>query len=77
MPVIISIIDVYVRKRPISNVYWDITIYSVLSIIGIALAIGSWVTKRRKIPLIIGLLANIFVLACTFLLLFAMGMSEQ
>ncbi|WP_245890204.1 hypothetical protein [Rummeliibacillus pycnus] len=77
VPVIISIIDFYVKKRPISDAYWDITIYSVLSIIGIELAIGSWVMTKRSIPLIIGLLANVFVLPCAFLLLLAMGISEK
>ncbi|WP_397538472.1 hypothetical protein [Rummeliibacillus pycnus] len=79
VPVIISIIDFYVRKRPISEVYWDITIYTVLSIIGIALAICSWVLAKRRTLIIgiIGLLANVFVLACTFLLLLAMGISEK
>jgi len=77
VPVIISIGDVYMRKRPFSEVYWDIAIYSVLSIIGIALAIGSWIMAKRIIPLIIGLLANVFVLVCVFLLLFAVRISEQ
>lgn len=76
-PVIISIIAFYALRGPNADAYLGITIFSVLSIIGIALAIASWVMSKRSVPLIIGLLGNAFVLTCAFLLLFAMGIGEQ
>ena len=77
LPVIISIIVFYALRGPNADIYFGITIFNILSIIGISLAIISWVMSKRLIPLFIGLLGNVFVLACTFLLLLAMGIGEQ
>ncbi|MGG0655465.1 hypothetical protein [Rummeliibacillus pycnus] len=77
VPVIISIIAFYALRGPNFDVYLGITIFSVLSIIGISLAIISWVMSKRHIPFIIGLLGNAFILICAFLLQLAMGIGEQ
>ncbi|WP_397539201.1 hypothetical protein [Rummeliibacillus pycnus] len=77
LPVIISIIVFYALRGPNADAYFGITIFSTLSIIGIFLAILSWVMSKQRIPLIIGLLGNAFVLASAFLLLLAMGIGEQ
>lgn len=77
IPVIISIITFYALRGPNADAFLGITIFSILSIIGISLAILSWVMSKRRIPLIVGLLGNAFVLTCAFLLQLAMGISEQ
>lgn len=73
---IISIIIFYIHRGPNADIYFDITIYGILSIVGILLAIFSWLMSKRPILLIIGLLGNGFVFVCVFLLLLAMGISE-
>ena len=80
LPVIVSIIFFYTERGPNADIYLGITIYSVLSIIGIILAaISSWMSKGRISKLLIGLIgliANLAVLVFAFLLLLAMGIGE-
>lgn len=80
LSVIVSIIFFYTVRGPNSNIYFGITIFSVLSIIGIILAVMSlWMSKGRISKLLIGLvglIANLAVLAFAFLLLLAMGIGE-
>jgi len=73
---IMSAIFFYVRRGPNTDIYFVVLIYSILSVIGILLAILSWLASKRLILPIIGLLANGLVLGAAFLLLLAMGMSE-
>lgn len=78
VPVIASIIAFLVLRGPDADTYLGITIFSVLSIIGIALAIGSWVMSRKSVPVsIVGIITNGFVLVGAFLLLLAMGIGEK
>lgn len=76
LPVIISIIIFYVERDPNADVYFAITIYGILSIIGILFAVFSWLMTKRFFLPIISLIGNGAVLAITFLLLLAMGISE-
>ena len=80
LPVIISIIYFYMERGPNADIYLVITIYSILSIIGLILAaLSIWMTKRHISKLLIGLvglIANLAVLAFAFLLLLAMGIGE-
>lgn len=75
-PVIISIIIFYVERGPDADVYFVITIYGILSIIGILFAVFSWLMTKRFFLPIISLIGNGAVLAIAFLLLLAMGISE-
>ena len=63
-------------ERPNVDIYFQIKIFSILSIIGLLFAIYFWLMSKRIILLIIGLIGNGFVLAFTFFLLLAMGISE-
>ena len=80
LSVIVSIIFFYTVRGPNADIYTGITIFSVLSIIGIILAVISlWMSKGRIRKLLIGtvgLIANIAVLVFAFLLLLAMGIGE-
>ena len=80
LPVIVSIIFFYTQRGQNADIYLGITIFSVLSIIGIILAaISLWMSKRRISKLLIGLvglIANLAVLVIAFLLLLAMGIGE-
>jgi hypothetical protein len=76
LPVIISIIIFYTERGPNADIYFIITIYGILSIIGILFAVFSWLMTKRFFLLIIGLIGNGIVLAFAFLLLLAMGISE-
>jgi hypothetical protein len=76
LPVIISIIIFYVERGPNADVYFVITIYAILSVIGILFAVFSWLMTKRFFLPIISLIGNGAVLAITFLLLLAMGISE-
>lgn len=80
LPVLVSIIAFFILRGPNANVYLIIAIFGILSIIGIVLAvISAWMSKRRISKLIIGLVglsANVAVLAAAYLLLLAMGISE-
>ena len=77
LPVIISIIIFYTQRGPNADIYFFINSFSILTVIGLLFAIFSWVVSKRLILLIGGLLGNGFVLACVFLLLLAMGISES
>ena len=80
LSVIVSIIFFYIVRGPNSDIYFAIAIFSGLSIIGIILAVMSlWMSKGRISKLLIGLvglIANLAVLAFAFLLLLAMGIGE-
>ena len=83
LPVIISIIFFFIERGPNADIYAAITIFSVLSIIGILLSILSiillWMSKEHKSKVLIGLvgvIANLFVLVFAFFLLLAMGIGE-
>lgn len=80
LPVLVSVIVFLILRGPNANAYLIITIFGILSIIGIVLAaISAWMSKRHISKLIIGLVgltANIAVLAVAYLLLLAMGISE-
>mgnify|MGYP006368902437 CR=1 FL=1 len=80
LPVIISIIYFYMERGPNADIYLVITIYSILSIIGLILAaLSIWMTKRHFSKLLIGLvglIANLAVLVIAFLLLLALGIGE-
>ncbi|WP_050184051.1 hypothetical protein [Domibacillus robiginosus] len=71
MPVI-SVIFFFIKRGLNSDIYLAIIVYSILSLLGIMFAIMS----KRTIPMILGILSNGGVLACAFLLLLAMGISE-
>ncbi|WP_150285054.1 hypothetical protein [Rummeliibacillus sp. TYF-LIM-RU47] len=78
VPVIVSIIIFFKLRGPDADIYMGITIFSVLSITGITLAIVSWILSKKSIPFsIVGLLGNAFVLIGAFLLILAMGISPQ
>lgn len=77
LPIIINIVIFFLLRGPDADISVIITIYSVLSIIGIALAIRSWLLSRRLILLMTGLLGNVFVLGIASLLLLAMGIGEK
>lgn len=76
LPVMISVIIFYTQRGPNVDIYFIINLYSILSVIGIVLAILSWWLSKRLIPLFIGLIGNVFVLGVAFFLLLAMGISE-
>ncbi|GAJ40473.1 hypothetical protein [Saccharococcus caldoxylosilyticus] len=76
LPVIISIIIFYTERGPNADIYFVITIYGILSIIGILFAAFSCLMTKRFFLLIISLIGNGAVLAVAFLLLLAMGLSE-
>ena len=80
LPAIGSVITFYVRRGPNAEPFPALSISLIASLIGILLAgFSIWLTKSNKLKMvmgIIGLLANLFVLACGLLLLLAYGMSE-
>ena len=80
LTVIVSISAFLKLRGPDFDPYVGVPIFLISSIIGIMLAgISSWLFKRRISMLLIGLLgliANLFILVCTLLLLFAIGMGE-
>jgi hypothetical protein len=77
LPVIINIIIFYIKRGPNDDgIYFEITIYSILSVIGILFAVFSWSMTKRIFLLIISLLGNGIVLVFAFLLLLAMGIGE-
>ncbi|MFL0583805.1 hypothetical protein ACH0B6_14580 [Solibacillus silvestris] len=80
LPVIVSIIYFFSVRGPETDIYRTITVLTVLSFIGLITAgLSSWIPKGRMSKLLIGLMgifANLAVLAVAFLLLLAMGISE-
>lgn len=76
VPVITSYIVFYVMRGPNADIYKMILIYSILSLLGILLAVFSWILSNRILLPIIGLLGNVMVLLTAFFLLLAMGISE-
>jgi len=76
LTVIISIIFFFIIRGPNADIYFGITIFSILSLFGILFSIFSYLMSGRLILLIIGLIGNGVVLAFAFLLLLAMGISE-
>lgn len=73
---IISFIIFFIMRGPNTDIYFGITIFCIVSVLGILLAIFSLVMSKRLVLFIIGILGNGFVLVCAFLLLLAMGISE-
>jgi hypothetical protein len=76
LPIIISIIIFYIERGPNANIYFVVTIYLILSMIGILFAVFSCLMTKRFFLLIISLIGNGAVLVVAFLLLLAMGISE-
>lgn len=80
LPVIVSTVFFYTERGPNADIYFAITVFSVLSVIGFILAVMSlWMAKGRLSKLLIGsvgLIANLAVLVVAFLLLLAMGIGE-
>ncbi|MGN7312100.1 hypothetical protein ACTHQ4_13490 [Alkalicoccobacillus gibsonii] len=74
--VVLYVISFFVMRGPDVDIYLSISLGGVLSLLGIVLAIVSTVLLKRFVYLVIGLLGNGAVLACSFLLLLAMGISE-
>lgn len=72
----ISVIIFYSLRGPNTNINLHITIYTILSILGIIFAFFSTFTTKYRIIALIGLLANLFILICAFLLQLAMGIGE-
>ena len=82
-PVIISIIFFFTTRGPNADIYAMINIFTVLSLLGIALSILSfiyvWLSKEQKKHSLmgsVGLIANSLVLVYAFFLLLAMGIGE-
>lgn len=71
MPVI-SIIFFFITRGPNSDIYMAVIVLGLLSLLGIAFAVVS----KQTIPMILGILFNGGVLACAFLLLLALEISE-
>lgn len=74
--IVLYVICFFVLRGPNSDVYLIISIGGILSIIGILIAIVSAILSKRFVYLIIGLLGNCAVLALSYFLLLAMGISE-
>ncbi|MEY8750102.1 hypothetical protein [Alkalicoccobacillus gibsonii] len=74
--IVLYVISFFVMRGPDVDIYLIISLGGVLSLLGIVLAIVSTVLLKRFVYLVIGLLGNGAVLACSFLLLLAMGISE-
>ncbi|GAE37208.1 hypothetical protein [Halalkalibacter akibai] len=74
---ILSIVIFYMQRGPNADIQLGILVFSILSIIGIFLAVISWLMSKRLVFLVIGLLGNGAVLAYAFLLLLAVGISES
>lgn len=73
-----NIIVFFVMRGPNANTFLGLTIFGSLSIIGIALAVGSYlITKRNILVSLFGLLGNTFVLGGAFLLLISTGLGEM
>jgi len=76
LPVIISVIFFYLKRGPDFDIYFGITLFSILAIIGIIFAVVSLVWSKKRIFGWIGLFANILLLVYAFLLQLAMGIGE-
>lgn len=80
VPVVISIIIFFATRGPNANLVPKVYFFITLPIIGIILAGTSMrLIKQTPIRLLIGgigVIANLFILVCTLLLLFAYGMGE-
>lgn len=73
---ILSFILFLITRGPNADISFMILIFSILSILGILLAVLSWFLSKRLVFPMIGLLGNGVVLIFTFFLLLAMGISE-
>lgn len=76
LTVIVSVALFLILRGPNADAYPIIIIFSILSVIGIILAILSAVLSKRYILLTTGLLGNGAVLVFTYFLLLAMGIGE-
>lgn len=77
VPAIISIVVFFALRGPNADIYFIIKICIVLSIFGISLAVASSMMSKRFFSGLLGLIVNLLVLVCAFLLLLAMGISES
>ncbi|MBP0726288.1 hypothetical protein J5Y03_14095 [Bacillus sp. RG28] len=70
--VVLNVIFFFIIRGPNANIYLGISIFSILSLIGIVFAILS-----RKLPFIVfGIFFNGVVLLFAYFLLMAMGIGE-
>ncbi|MGE7695619.1 hypothetical protein ACQKNC_16190 [Lysinibacillus sp. NPDC094177] len=76
LPAIVSVIFFYIQRGPDFDIYFGITVFSILSIIGIIFAVIALIMSKLRIFGLIGLIANVLVLVFAFLLLLAMGIGE-
>lgn len=76
LPAIISVIFFFIKRGPDFDIYFGITLFSVLSIIGIIFAVVSLVLSKKRIFGWIGLITNVLILVCAFFLQLAMGIGE-
>jgi len=63
-------------RGPDFDIYFGITLFSILSIIGIIFAVVSLVLSKKRIFGWIGLITNIIILVYAFFLQLAMGIGE-
>ncbi|MGE7674206.1 hypothetical protein ACQKMV_11585 [Lysinibacillus sp. NPDC094403] len=73
---ILSYILFLKTRGPNADIYFMITVFGILSVVGILLAVLSYGLSKRLVLPIIGLLGNGVVLVFTYFLLLAMGISE-
>lgn len=76
MTIIINLIIFFIQRGPDADTYFFITVFGILSIIGVVSAILSFWFSRNLIIFIIGLLGNSAILIFIYFLLLAMGISE-
>jgi hypothetical protein len=68
-------ITIFLFRGPNADMHIDAAIFITLALIGILLAIFSWIKSRLLAFLILGLLGNVVVMAFGILLLIAVGIS--
>ncbi|MFC5557927.1 hypothetical protein ACFPN4_02150 [Ureibacillus thermophilus] len=76
LPAIVSMIVFFILSGPDADGYLIVIIFSLLSIIGVFMAVIGLIFDKRRITAFIGLVANLIVLVCTFLLFLAMRIGE-
>lgn len=76
LPGIISIIYFFITRGLDFDIYFGITVFSILSIIGIIFAVISLFISKRRIFGWIGLMVNVLILIFAYFLQLAMGIGE-
>ena len=76
LPAIISVIFFFIKRGHDFDIYFGITLFSILSIIGIIFAVVSLVMSKKRIFGWIGLITNVLILVYAFFLQLAMGIGE-